>query len=250
MVLARAQLAHELGVWRRAARTARLWWRDDDTRGASPALHRLLALADRHAAPLTLAVIPNLGDGEIGDLARARPQLAIIQHGVDHVNRRSGPPAGEFPYDWSVITLVRCLREGWSQLERLPGARKVFAPPWNDVHPNLALALSVGGYAGWSAWGELATRGETPRVDAHVDLLRWRGGARFRGAERFAAGLCAALRKRRRAGLWDAPIGVLTHHQDHDEAAWRHLEAFLAWSQRSSVFTWLPIDAVFPTLPS
>jgi hypothetical protein len=36
------------------------------------------------------------------------------------------------------------------------------------------------------------------------------------------------LAERRRAGLWDEPLGLLSHHLDHDEDAWRFLEVFLS----------------------
>ncbi|MGH1559493.1 hypothetical protein ACRAWD_21180 [Caulobacter segnis] len=35
------------------------------------------------------------------------------------------------------------------------------------------------------------------------------------------------LKQRRLAGRWDEPIGLLTHHLDHDHATWLFLEQFL-----------------------
>src|SRR5438132_1435783 len=78
----------------------------------------------------------------------------------------------------------------------------------------------------------LAPEARPMRIDAHLDLLRWRGGARFRGDAAMAEALRAALRERRRLQRWDAPIGLLTHHLDHDAAAWTFLDRFLAWSSR------------------
>jgi hypothetical protein len=76
------------------------------------------------------------------------------------------------------------------------------------------------------------------RLDAHLDLLRWRGGARFRGRARLQAALARELRVRRSRRLWRAPIGLLTHHLNHDDAAWRFLEEFLAWSRERPEFVW------------
>ncbi len=230
----------ELRRWRRAGRTARLWWRDDDAAGGSAALDRLLQASRATGVPLTLAAVP-AGDmaGLAARLARAS-LVTVVQHGVDHQNRRSGPAAGEFPHDWSRHELEIALHRGWSLLQTVPRAQPIYVPPWNDVHPELEAALGAGGYAGWSVNGELAPEG-LARVDAHLDLMRWRGGARFRGRGRFLKTLTGELARRRRAGLWAAPIGVLTHHLAHDEAAWRFLEAFLAWTARDE-FAWAALS--------
>lgn len=227
--------------WRSAGRAARLWWRDDDAKGLTPSLERLLAAAQNAEAPLTLAVIP---DGDLGDLAARlvhATQVNVAQHGVDHHNRRDGAAAGEFPHDWTAAQVAIALRRGWSLMQGLPRATMVFAPPWNDVHPELETALRLNGYAGWSANGGLGAPGVLARLDAHVDLLRWRGGARFRGRGRFLGRLAREMRRRRRAGQWDAPIGLLTHHLDHDDAAWAFLEAFLLWSRAEPALGWVSL---------
>ena len=223
----------ELRRWREAGQIARLWWRDDDAAGGCAALDRLLQASRACGVPLTLAAVPAgdmAGPGRAG--WRAASLVTVVQHGVDHQNRREGPAAGEFPHDWSRRELEIALHRGWSLLQTVPRAQPVYVPPWNDVHPELEAALTACGYAGWSANGALAggRDGRLPRVDVHLDLLRWRGGARFRGKGRFLRDLTAELRRRRRAGLWAAPIGLLTHHLAHDEAAWKFLEEFLAWT--------------------
>ncbi|MFC3070925.1 polysaccharide deacetylase family protein [Phenylobacterium soli] len=230
------RLAAELGRWRRAGRCATLWWRDDDARAATPALRRLLVLSDAHRTPLTLAVIPDGRLRELAALLGGRPWVSVVQHGVDHLNRRDGAAAGEFPHEWSEAQLAERLNIGWRQVERLPGALRMFTPPWNDVHPALPQALLACGYTGLSAWGEIAEAG--PRIDAHIDLMRWKKGARFRGRRRMWSALRVALRARRRAGLWDAPIGLLSHHLDHDEDAWAFLEALLAWAEGRPELKW------------
>lgn len=228
----------ELRRWRKAGRTPVLWWRDDDARTPSPQLDRLLDLAARHGAPLTLAVIP---DGDIPALAarlNGRTDVCVAQHGIDHQNRRTGPAAGEFPPEWRRIRVATQLRAGWSRLAVAPQASRIFVPPWNDIHPDLAVALADCGYAGWSAWGEAPVAGQAPRVDAHLDLMRWRGGARFRGERRFLGDFRKQLAARRKAGDWSAPIGLLTHHLVHDAPAWSFLERFLAWSVGAGALAW------------
>lgn len=223
------RLALESRRWRAAGRKPVLWWRDDDVRDDTPALRRLLALASRTGVPLTLAAIP---DGDRSGLARALAGAAgvtLVQHGVDHRNRAvEGSGSGEFAAETAPDTIAAALDDGWARLAGLPGALKVFVPPWNAVHRALPPALAKQGYLGWSAWAQMEPGGAPWRVDAHLDLLRWKGGGRFRGAGAIHARLARLLAERRLAGRWDAPIGLLTHHLDHDEAAWAFLARFLA----------------------
>ena len=48
----------ELARWRAEGLSLPIWWRDDDAIAPTPALERLLALAEQFEAPLHLAVIP------------------------------------------------------------------------------------------------------------------------------------------------------------------------------------------------
>ncbi len=215
----------ELRRWRAAGRRPVLWWRDDDAREDSPALRRLLAMAASTGAPLTLAVIPD------GDRSGLAPLLAegvtVAQHGVDHRNRREEGGSGEFAPDTDLDTITAALARGWSRLAGLPGALKLFVPPWNAIHPALPQALADAGYVGWSAWAQARPGGSPLRIDCHLDLMRWGGGARFRGKGAFLGRFTRLLAERRRGEAWDDPIGVLSHHLDHDEAAWAFLAGLL-----------------------
>ena len=240
------RLGLELQRWRAEGRTARLWWRDDDASGSAKTpdrllLNRLLTISAVSGTPLALAVVPT---GEMSGLAaqlEGAEQVSVTQHGVDHRNRREGPQAGEFPHEWSQDAIAEIITAGWNRIAALPRAVKVFVPPWNDVHPRLERALTADGYSGWSAGGQLAASGVCPRLDVHLDLMRWRGGARFRGRRRLLADLAKEMRRRRLAGLWDAPIGLLSHHLVHDTAAWTFLADFLRWSKARPEFVWVSL---------
>jgi len=244
-----ARLEFELLRWRVAGHRARLWWRDDDATERSAALFRLFSLSNSAAVPLTLAVIPS---GDMAGLAKALAvgeQVTVAQHGVDHQNRRTGPVAGEFPQDWTRDAVKAKLSWGWDRVRALPGIMPVFVPPWNDVHPELDAALVDLGFRALSASGELQS-GELVRLDVHLDLMRWRGGARFRGQRRFLRALFEALRLRRRLRLWTAPIGLLTHHLAHDEAAWKFLHEFLAWTERRTALGWVGLASLLEGVES
>lgn len=246
MPFARLALGLELGRWGRAGRVARLWWRDDDAREPTPELERLLALAARSDAPLALAVIPDAEPARLAPLLGKHPQVSVLQHGVHHRNRRRGPVAGEFPPEMSREEIAGEVRTGWARLQDLPGAIAVFAPPWNDVHPALPGALRLCGHRGFSAWGEISAAARPFRIDAHLDLMRWRPAARFRGEAGMWLALRRALAERRRAGRWEAPIGVLTHHLVHDEAAWAFLRRLLDWTRQRPELAWTDAATLFP----
>lgn len=231
-----ALLELELELWRRAGQAVNLWWRDDDASEATPALDQLLSV--QGGRPMTLAVIP------VGDLSPLATRLegteglCIVQHGVDHQNRRAGPSAGEFPHEWRRIRIATQIRAGWKNLSRIPGSQPIYVPPWNDIHPELPFALSDCDYRGFSAWGGLSSTGAPIRVDAHLDLMRWKGGARFRGEARFLRDFRKLLETRRKSKVWTAPIGLLTHHLAHDAEAWAFLSRFLDWTDGRSGMSW------------
>jgi len=235
-VLNWAWLEFELELWRRAGHTANLWWRDDDASEATSSLDQLLEV--QQDRPLTLAVIPV---GDLSPLAvrlKSSANLCIVQHGVDHQNRRAGPLAGEFPHEWRRIRIATQIRTGWKNLSQIEGAEAIFVPPWNDIHPELPVALHDCAYRGLSAWGGLQDQTAPFRVDAHLDLMRWKNGARFRGESRFLRDFRKLLTLRRKARAWHAPIGLLTHHLAHDPAAWAFLRKFLTWSDGRRDLAW------------
>jgi len=104
----------------------------------------------------------------------------------------------------------------------------VLAPPWNRIAPAVVARLAGCGIRGLSRYGArrsiLAAPGVV-EINTHVDIVDWKGGRAFVGAEQ---ALLQATRHlaARREGRADAaePTGWLTHHACHDENAW----AFLA----------------------
>lgn len=228
----------ELRRWGAAGQTLRLWWRDDDARQPGEKLDRLLTLAQSRALPLTLAVIPDGERSALGRGLRAASGVHVIQHGVDHVNRREATAPGEFGRQSSSEDIAAALAGGWGAIACLPGAVKVLTPPWNAAHPALAEALLAEGYLAWSAFGEVMSEGPPKRLDAHLDLMRWAPPIRFRGETRLLGQFLEFCARRRRRRDWSQPIGLLTHHLQHDEPAWTFLEKFLAETSSSPAVGW------------
>lgn len=222
-----AVIGPELARWKAAGHVPTFWWRDDDARRPTPALDRLLALSLRFAAPVTLAAVP---DGDIAALAKACrevPGAELAIHGFRHENRAPpGMPFGEV-YDLDRLADVTSDLSGAMEVFRRAGVTpRLFVPPWNNAHATLKRALGLQGLS-LSCYGQMRNAAEPNRLDAHLDLMRWKPAARFRGAVRFLLRARRLLVERRIMGAWDQPLGLLTHHLDHDEAAWRFLEAFL-----------------------
>jgi hypothetical protein len=91
----------------------------------------------------------------------------------------------------------------------------------------VAASLPQAGYAGLSAGLEPRPRGAARVVNAHVDIMDW-GTRAFVGEGPALAALAAAFAARREGRCDPAePVGFLTHHLAHDEAAWRFVEAIL-----------------------
>jgi peptidoglycan/xylan/chitin deacetylase (PgdA/CDA1 family) len=227
-LFARTRLLRELARWHAGGQRPRIWWRDDDARGMSPAFDQLLDIAD--GLPLSVAVIPHGVSPSLADRLRSAPNVTIGQHGVDHVNRRqpAAGPAADYTQAVAAGPLARRILAGRDTLEQAGLDPVFYAPPWNRVEPVLLEALPIAGYFALSGWkGEGAVKPGLQRLDTHLDLLCWKGGARFRGAARIEDDLRRQLAARRRAGAFAKPIGLLTHHLDHDEACWTFLDGFL-----------------------
>ena len=196
----------------------------------------------RPACPLGLAVIPA---GATASLAGALPEVVdVLVHGFAHANHA-------VPGDQESRSIRRAASCRTSCGQGASGSRPcfgeralpVFVPPWNRMAEDAAAALPAAGYRVLSGYRG-RPEGPLPRLDTHVDLVDWRGGRRFAGADAVLGALAAALAARRDASD-PRPTGVLTHHMAHDAAAWEFLEALLAWGEVAPGVRWVrPRDAI------
>lgn len=240
------RLNAELAAWRRAGQPVLLWWRDDDATDIGPRLERLLALSERHAAPLALAVVPDRLSPDLPPAVNAHAGVSVLQHGLDHRSwRDQGLPPGQFHDDETSAEIAAAVAQRQPRLAAFARSRPVYVPPWNAIHPRLPMALATLDMK-LSAFDGL---GDRQRVDTHLDLMRWGERPRFRGAGRLMNRTARLLSERRRQGLWDRPVGLLTHHLDHDEAAWRFLDGFLRRLNTATGCRWLTVDQLFGAPP-
>jgi hypothetical protein len=238
----------ELARWRDAGREIQFWWRDDDATRPEPALARLLALAQRNAVPLALAVIP--AQAEAQAFAALGPKVSILQHGSDHVNRAL---QGEKKCEFSGAAGDSIARLAAAR-EKLAGVAKgrllpVLAPPWNRLPDALLPQLAGAGLRGLSRYGARRAAQAVPgivQVNTHVDLIAWRAGRGFAGEAQVLAAATAHLAAKRegRADAAEA-TGWLSHHAVHDEAAWVFLERLFETLRAAKGVRWLGAEELF-----
>jgi hypothetical protein len=250
-----ADLHDELNRWGDAGRTATFWWRDDDAVEPTPALDRLLRLAQDHAAPLALAVIPVAAQPTPAAhlTGQTSPNNVCVQlHGYAHVNHAAaGEKKSEYPAGRAPEAVETEISQGLARLRTLfgPLAAPVFVPPWNRIAPATAARLPHLGLAGLSTFGPRRHARPAPglvQANTHVDPVDWRGSRGYAGDDRTLAAAIAHLR-RRRSGECDAeePTGLLTHHLVHDDALWAFTARFAQTVARHPAAQWLNASEVF-----
>ena len=244
-------LEAELDIWRAAGRTASFWWRDDDAVGATPALDRLLALAD--GIPIALAVIPGQAEAGLAERLARAPTAAVLQHGWRHTNHApAGERKSELGADRPLHQRLHELRLGRERLRSLFGARAlgVLVPPWNRIGPDLVPRLPEIGIGGLSVAGARQTAAPATglrAVNVHADLVDWHGSRGFVG-ETAALGLVLRHLRSRFIASIDAqePTGVLTHHLLQDAATEQFLRRLIATVRGHASARFVPIPELFP----
>jgi hypothetical protein len=219
-------LTRELDLWAEAGRVATFWWRDDDAIEPTPPLERLLELASAFRLEVGLAVIPAAASDSLAAALAGCPFVAVLQHGYRHKNHAPpGEPAIECGGARPVEEVLDEMRLGYRRMRQLFSSafEPVLAAPWNQIDRRVLARLSEAGHRGASAFGpRAAMRGahELEVVNVHLDPLNWKV-RRFAGLSKALSGLIGELRARRTGGTEsDEPLGILTHHLDHDEATW------------------------------
>jgi hypothetical protein len=211
----------------REGRVVDVWWRDDDAIQPSPALDRLLALANDLALPVALAVIPAKAEPALARRLADEPFASVIVHGFSHKNHAPAGAKKRELGDRPPEVVSRELSEGLAGLATLFGTRclPILAPPWNRIDPALLPDLHQAGYHGLSTFGPRSEKrafGLT-FANAHWDPIDWRGH-RGLGDEASLIEAIARFVEARR----DEPLGLLTHHLVHDAWIWGAVERLLS----------------------
>lgn len=240
--LARAALeaAHDDG------RTLAFWWRDDDARRPTAPLMRLLALRRAAGVPLALAVIPDGVEAELAKTLADEDSVAVLLHGWRHANHASeGQKRAEFGDHRPISVMLDEAAAGHAALAGLFPGRflPAFVPPWNRIGEGVRTGLAEAGARGLSTFGR-TTLAEPHRLNTHLDLMNWREARGLAPAEADRL-LAAEIDHRLNGGGDGEPIGLLSHHLQHDEAAWTLLDALLDFLAPQPEVVWPPVPALF-----
>jgi hypothetical protein len=256
-----SRLAAELDLWRDAGRQATFWWRDDDACRDTPALQRLLAVAQDAKVPVALAVVPALLEPSLAAALAQADMATAIQHGYAHRNHAPhGARNWELGAHRPVDVMAAELESGRNDLERVFGRRfaPILVPPWNRIDDAVVERLPGSGFTGLSTFGprqQLHPVAGVVQCNTHVDLIAWRRDRAFIGVEAAVDRLVAHLAARRVGTVApEEPTGLLTHHLDFDAtpwpAPWSFLSGLFARTKAHGTAAWIDARTAFAPVTS
>lgn len=225
-------LTQELDAWKDREMQATFWWRDDDAVAPSKALDAMLNISNAQKAPLAIAVIPNAISPDLSGVLNAHPNVTVVQHGFSHINHAPlGEKSAELGSHRTLKSVLDELSEGQSLLHGFDNTQAILVPPWNRISQTVTEALASIGFQGVSTFTPRKSVFAAPnlvRVNAHVDIIDWRGSRGFAG-EDFALREVIEHLQAKRHGASDIiePTGLLSHHLVHDEDCWVFIDKFL-----------------------
>lgn len=219
-----------------------VWWRDDDAIAPTPALERLLALADEIAVPVHLAVIPESAKPELAPFVATRNAHPLV-HGWAHRDT-SLPDVKKSEFGRPREDAQQEVHNGFGLLRSIfgPGLLPVFVPPWNRIDPVHYPALRAAGFAALSTFGPRPKAEAVPglaQINTHVDPIAWRTSRDLVAPTELIA-LTAQLIDDRLQGKSDAqePLGLLTHHLVHTPAIWSFSREWLLTMRAGGARVW------------
>ena len=233
-------LAEELDHWLDSGRQATFWWRDDDATQPSKALDQLLELAD--GTPVALAAIPMAAGANLAKRLASTSDVTVMQHGYAHANHApSGEKKAEYGKHRPISEMINEIARGAERLRDVfyEKATATLVPPWNRIADDLVALLPAAGIDALSSIGPRISDCPPPRINAHIDIIDWRGHRGFRGSAAIES-VIDHLSRRRSGELETAEAtGLLTHHLDHDEACWSFMADLLALTKAHPAARWM-----------
>ncbi len=218
------------------------WLRDDDAIEPSAALDTLLELTHRFSVPLSLAVIPMHTGNALVSKLHDFPHASVSVHGWSHENYA---PATEKKQELGahrpIDAIIAELSLGFNQLLDAYGERFVpmLVPPWNRVHTSVVSELHGIGFKALSTFADIS-HDSIAMLNTHVDIIDWKGTRGGRDPDQLVLESMTQVQKRLQ------PIGLLTHHLVHDDAAWQFLEFFFKGIASRDDVTWVSSQSLLP----
>lgn len=227
-------VATVLDAWSRLGLTPRFWLRDDDAMYPGAALDKLIKLTAEFDVPLALAIIPAATGEDLAASLAPHIHAVPIVHGWAHKNHAgTSEKKQEFGPHRPLTEMQDELYRAMEKMNSVYPEQLVpiFVPPWNRIAPEVIGCLAKAGYSALSRFGaapDVPVAGGIAEVNTHVDVMDWQsksGKDHHVLARLLAEALAQSLAGERN------PVGVLTHHLVHDEAAWDFLQKLLSFTR-------------------
>ena len=240
----------ELTNWEQPAE---LWWRDDDAIEDTPALQRIIDYSAQYAIPLHLAVIPEHLKQSLVDKLDECNQVYALQHGVSHQNYARPQqrkiemgglqPLGELQKKLAAARTKLSKRFKDNYLD-------ILVPPWNRIEDDVRALLPGIGYQKLSGLGTPTADNMIAEVNVHIDIIDWKQRC-FAGEQQVLGVLLSNLQRRRIDGTYNnAPIGLMTHHLQHDQGCTDFLARFFTVCAAHTKLKWIGGTALLSPNPT
>jgi hypothetical protein len=238
------RLRDELARRQDEGSTIRLWLRDDDAVAPTEALERLLGLTGAFMIPVAIASIPARSGEALANRLAGAAHASPLVHGWTHENHAfPGQKKQELGGNRTLAKALEDLSAAQRRMAQLFGHRfvPVLVPPWNRISPEIVPHLPGLGFTALSCFGSVRLKAPLPVINTHVDLIDWRGTRGCRDHAALVGDLLGQLDRIERSG---EPVGILTHHLVHDEAAWTFLEYLFSLTGSFTCCRWQSANAL------
>jgi hypothetical protein len=220
-------------------KTMRLWLRDDDATRPVVALDRLIDLTGSFSIPVAIASIPAQSEEALARCLLNASHAMPVVHGWNHQNHAPAlQKKQELGDHRSLDEILGELSTAIRRMTELFGDRLVpmLVPPWNRIGGGVLPHLDRLGYQALSCFGVDRPQASVPVFNTHVDLIDWHGTRGCRDYKSLVGDVLLHAKRTERTG---EPVGILTHHLDHDPAAWAFLENLFALTRRFPCCHWV-----------
>ncbi|HZQ64088.1 MAG TPA: hypothetical protein VFA66_02525 [Gaiellaceae bacterium] len=221
-----------------APTTVDFFFRDDDAGWADARLHALLAVFERAAAPIDLAVIPCALSRRLArELASLKPLVRVHQHGYAHADHEPvgrkcefGPARDEASQRADIDAGRRLLADPLEQ-----PLDPIFTPPWNRCTETTGRILVELGFGVLSRDASVPPLGldRLAELPIALDWFAHRRGVRL-SRDDLGRKLAALVRV-------GGPVGVMLHHAVTDDDELRSVAELVAALERHDAARFVPM---------
>ena len=195
-----------------------------------------------------MAVIPASIESSLAPALRELKHLRPCVHGWAHRNHAPpGEKKQELGAHRELAVVLAELEKGQAEVLDAAGGRelRVLVPPWNRIDQSVVERLPRHGFSGLSVFEDRYTDSPPAGLvvrNTHLDVIDWRGTRGCRPQPEMIRDLVDLVKA---GSVVNRPIGILTHHLDHDEEVWEFLEKLGALVQSHPHAAWVSPEEIF-----